>query len=83
MIVAVDLGQLAELARAEVHLHPPRTPGRRAAAALYVAITTTKTLDSARTALAGFAAPDVQADAIELLHRLAASQATATQGGRS
>lgn len=55
MIVAVDLEQLAELARLEAQRHPARTPA----------------------ALAGFAAPDVQAAALELLHRLAAGRTRA------
>ena len=49
--------------------HPPRTAGRRAAAAVYVALTTTKTTEAARKAL-GFAGPATRADALALLGQL-------------
>jgi hypothetical protein len=70
VIVAVDLEQLAELARLEAERHPARTPERRAAAALWVSLITTKTVDSARSALV-FAPLEVQADALRLLGQLA------------
>ena len=70
MIVEVDAGQLAAAVLAEGQRHAPRTSQRRAAAALYVALTETSTIDGARRALAGFAAPDVEAAALELLGRL-------------
>jgi hypothetical protein len=70
-IAAADAATLAELARLEAERHAPRTPERRAAAALWTAFITTKTVDGARAALAGFAAPDVVADALQLLYRLA------------
>lgn len=70
-IAAADAATLAELARLEAERHAPRTPERRAAAALHTAFITTKTIDGAKTALAGFAAPAVVADALQLLHRLA------------
>lgn len=72
MIVTIDLDQLTELARLEALAHEPRTPGRRAAATLYVALTETRTIDAARRALSGFTASDVEADALDLMHRLAA-----------
>jgi hypothetical protein len=75
-ISAADAATLAELARLEAEQHAPRTPERRAAAALWTAFITTRTIDGARAALPGFAAPDVQADALELLHRLAAQLAS-------
>jgi hypothetical protein len=71
VIVTVDPGQLADLAHIEAKRHKPCTPERRVASALYVALTTTTSIDGAKRALAGFAAPDVEAAAIELLHRLA------------
>jgi predicted short-subunit dehydrogenase-like oxidoreductase (DUF2520 family) len=77
MIITVDAIALADLARAEAERYPPRTPERRAAAALWVALTDTKSIDAARRALEGFAAPHVQADALELLGRLAAECARA------
>jgi hypothetical protein len=46
-------------------------PDRASAAALRTALITTKSVDAARSALAGFAAPDVQADALRLLGWLA------------
>jgi hypothetical protein len=55
--------QLAELARERAELHPPRTPKRRAAAALYVALADTRTPDAARRALA-FTGQPVRADAL-------------------
>ena len=75
MIVSVDAEQLAEAVLAEGRRHAPKTPERRAAGALYTALTETSTIDGARRALAGFAAEQVQADALELLHRLAAELA--------
>jgi hypothetical protein len=80
VIIAADVGQLAERARLEAERHAPCTPARRAASALWVSLITTSTVDGARSALAGFAAPAVVADALELLHRLAATAATATEG---
>ena len=50
--------------------HPARTPGRRAAAALYVALATTKTPDSARRALGTIRDADTRAAAAELLGQL-------------
>lgn len=72
VIIAADaLTRLADLAAAEARSHAPRTPARRAAAALWVSLITTSTLDRARAALADFAAPDVIADGLQLLHKLA------------
>jgi hypothetical protein len=70
-ISAADVATLAELARLEALAHEPRTPARRVAAALHTALISTKTIDGAKTALAGFAAPAVVDDALQLLHRLA------------
>jgi hypothetical protein len=50
--------------------HPPRTPGRRAAAAVYVALATTKTTEAARKALATFADPVTRAAAATLLSQI-------------
>lgn len=75
MKVSVDLDALAEAARLEALAHEPRTPERRTAAALYTALTETRTLSAAKTALSGFAAPDTVSAALELLGRLAAEAA--------
>lgn len=78
MIVSVDaaqLEQLAELARQAAEQHPPRSAERRAAAALWVALTDAATIAAAKRALAGFASPEVEAAAIQLLHKLAAALA--------
>lgn len=80
MIIDVDLGQLDELARAEAERHPARSPERRAASHLWVALTVpaAKSLASARTAIASFGDESTQADALALLHRLAAQTSAAT-----
>jgi hypothetical protein len=67
---AVTNRQLAEAARLVAEQHAPRTPERRAAAALWAALGDTKTLTAARTALGTFADPQTTADALELLGRL-------------
>jgi hypothetical protein len=61
---------LVELAREHTERYAPRTPERRAAAALYIALTTTKTPDAARRALATFGTPQTRADARGLLDQL-------------
>lgn len=61
--------QLAELARERAERYSPRTPERRAAAALYVALADTRTSDGARRALA-FADKPVRDVALVLLRRL-------------
>lgn len=63
---------LAVLARQHVDRHAARTPGRRAAAALWVALTDTKTPAAARRALE-FADPATRAAAIALLRDLEAA----------
>lgn len=68
----VTMEALSELARAHAETHRPRTPERRAAAALWAALVTTADLAAARSALAEFADPRTVADATELLDRLAA-----------
>jgi hypothetical protein len=60
---------LAELVRERAERYPPRTPERRAAAALWVALADTKTLDAARRAL-DFVSPAVRTDAFALLCEL-------------
>jgi len=57
---------LADLACERAERYPPRTPERRAAAALYVALDTTTTPDAARRAL-DFVSPAVRAEAFALL----------------
>jgi hypothetical protein len=61
---------LADRAAAIARQHPPRTPGRRAAAALHAALVTTRTTEAARKALATFGDPATRADARALLGRL-------------
>ncbi len=61
---------LADRARQLAREYAPRTPERRAAAALYVALTTTKTTDAARRALTTFGDPATRAAARELLAQL-------------
>jgi hypothetical protein len=68
--VDVDGGQLAAAVLAEAQRLEPQSPERRAAAALYVALTDTGTIAAARRALTGFAAPETAAAALELLGRL-------------
>lgn len=70
-ISAADVAELAARAALEARSYAPKTSQRRAAAALYVALITTKNVDLARAALADFAAPVVVADALQLLHKLA------------
>ena len=63
----------AVLANAAVRIgrqHPPRTPGRRAAAAVYVALVTTKTTEAARKALATFTDAAGRAEARALLSQI-------------
>lgn len=47
--------------------HPPRTPERRAAGALYASLITTKSITAARKALATFGDAETRAAAAELL----------------
>ena len=68
---------LAELTRCAAVQHPPRTPERRAAAAARAALITTRTPEAALRALRTFGDPKTQADAAELLGRLAGPQACA------
>ena len=62
---------LAARARQAAEQHPARTPERRAAAACWVVLSGTKSLDSARRALLIFGSARTQADAAGLLDRLA------------
>lgn len=73
MIVSADVDQLAEGARLEAERHKPRTPERRAAAHLWVALTVppAKSADAAQRAIGSFGDERTQADATRLLHRLA------------
>lgn len=71
MIVTIgDVDQLAELARQAALSHPVRSPERRAAAHLWVSAITSTSADGMRRAIGSFGAPDVQADALDLLGRL-------------
>lgn len=73
MKVAVDVGRLAELAFTEAEKQPARSPERRAASHLWVALTVppARTLDGARTAIASFGDDTTRADALALMYRLA------------
>ncbi len=79
MITPADV---AELAFAEVLAARPRTPERRAAVCLYVAATVppAKSVAAIRNAIGTFGTDAVQADALALLGRLTAAEATTTQG---
>ena len=75
--VAADaVGQLAALALEEAERHPPRTPGRRTAAHLWVSLTVpaAKSVASARNAIATFGDERTQAAALDLLGRLAVTR---------
>jgi hypothetical protein len=61
---------LADRARQLTRQYPPRTPERRAAAAVYVALTTTRTTDAARRALGTFGDPSARTDAAALLSQI-------------
>jgi hypothetical protein len=65
--VTATVTPLADRARRLAAQHPPRTPERRAAAAVYVALTTT---EAARKALATFGDPVTRAAAATLLGEL-------------
>ena len=82
MIVSADLAQLAGLARLEAQRQPPRSPERRAASHLLYALSEppAKSVASARNAIASFGTPQTQADALALLHQLAATTTTTTEG---
>jgi hypothetical protein len=75
-LAAVDLEQLAGLARLEAGHHPARSPERRAASHLYFAMTEPPARSAAalRRAVESFGTPATQAAALELLHRLAAER---------
>jgi hypothetical protein len=75
VIVSVDAGQLAALAFAEAERHAARTPERRAACHAWSALITSPTAAAAKRAIATFGTERTQADALDLLHRLAASTA--------
>ncbi len=61
---------LAERVRAVAEAAPPRTPERRAAAALHSALITTKTTEAAVKALRGFTDTETRAAAVALLGQL-------------
>jgi hypothetical protein len=61
---------LADRARQVARQFAPRTPERRAAAALHAALITTKTAGAARRALDTFGDPATRAAAAELLEQL-------------
>lgn len=71
---------LAERARQLAREYPPRTHERRAAAALYAALITTRTPASARRALAGFASPVARSVATALLDTWADDRPLITTG---
>jgi hypothetical protein len=74
--------QLAESVRKRATRYPPRTPERRAAAALYAALADTRTLDGARRALS-FTSQPLRADALALLRILEREAATRASGDRA
>ena len=82
-VVRATVAELAAMAETEVHRHKPRTPQRRAAAALWAALVTSATVSGALSALPAFTAPETATAAAGLLHRLAATAATAMKEGSS
>jgi len=80
-VAAATNEHLAEHAREHAERHAARSPERRAAAALYVALITTKTPDAARRALE-FAGKAARTDALALLDILE-RQATAAGAERA
>lgn len=77
--VTITSDQLAALAHDEAMRHASRTPERRAASALWTALITTSSVDSAKRALGGFVPGDVEQAAIRLLHRLAITAREGTE----
>ncbi len=73
---------LAEAVLAEAASHKLRSPGRRAAGHLWVCLMTTRSAAEARNAVSTFGDKSVQADALQLLGRLAAQIATQTEQGQ-
>ena len=73
-MLTIDTGggnrDLAERAAHVARQHPHRTPERRAAAMLYVALITTKTTDAGRRSLATFGDPQIRAAAAALLGQI-------------
>lgn len=61
---------LAEAVLAEAASHKLRSPGRRAAGQVWVALMTTSSTEAARRAIPTFGTKDVQRDALELFDRL-------------
>ena len=80
MIVSVDAGQLAAAVFAEAERHPARSPERRAACHAWSALITSPTVSAALKAIATFGDTATQQAAAEVLHRVAANEATATKG---
>lgn len=76
---AVDPAALAEAVLDEGGRHKIRSPGRRAAGHLWVCLMTTTSPEAARRAIPTFGTPEVQADALELLGRLAAQLQTSAR----
>jgi hypothetical protein len=72
VIVSVDAGQLADLAFAEAERYPARSPERRAASHLWVALTVppARSIASARKAIATFGDEGTQTDAVALLDKI-------------
>jgi hypothetical protein len=77
VIVSVDVDQIAAAARLEAERHPARSPERRAAAHLFVALSIppARSLAAARRAVLSFGDETTQSDALELLGRLAREMA--------
>lgn len=77
MIVSADaeqLGRLAEAAFARAASLPARSPERRCAAHLWIALTVppARSVTAARRAVESFGDKQTQSDALDLMHRLAA-----------
>lgn len=81
MIISVDAEHLAAELFAEAKRHPARSRERRAAAHAWSALVTSPSIAAAQRAIRTFGDQQTQSDAAGVLHRVAASQATTTQGG--
>jgi hypothetical protein len=69
---------LADAVLAESARHKQRSPGRRAAGQVWVALMTTSSTEAARRAIPTFGTKDVQVAALELFDRLTAGSAPIT-----
>ncbi|WP_300611050.1 hypothetical protein [Trebonia sp.] len=69
-MTAPAIAGLAAVLQVEAERHPPRSPGRRAAAHAWAALITSPAVDAARRAITTFGTEQTRADALELLDQL-------------